>query len=139
MGAGSTETLPDRGSYPRTRAGSPADDPGLGEARVARRLVLHLARQPRLGPDDIAPPTMTQAGMAEALGVTQGAVAKIVIRLSAAGVIRTAREHVQGAPRRLKVYTLTGPGEMLAHELRVRATGIPGTGSSDRGVAPSSA
>ncbi len=91
--------------------------PDLGEARLARRVVLHLAHQPRLGPDDIPPMNFTQAGLAEQIVATQGAVAKITAKLVAAGVLKEERRHVQGWPRRLKVYTLTWKGETLAQQL----------------------
>ncbi|MCI4320438.1 MAG: hypothetical protein L3K23_09995 [Thermoplasmata archaeon] len=94
--------------------------PDLSEARAARRLVLRLARLPRLGPDDTPPPEFTQAGLAANLGITQGAVAKIVARLTAAGALEESSRRVQGNYRRFKVYTLTGMGESLAHELQTK-------------------
>ena len=94
--------------------------PDLSEARAARRLVLRLAHLPRLGPDDTPLPEFTQAGLASSLGITQGAVAKIVARLAAAGALEESHRRVKGNFRRLKVYTLTGMGEMLAHELQAK-------------------
>jgi DNA-binding MarR family transcriptional regulator len=96
--------------------------PDLGEARAARRLVLRLAHLPRLGPDDTPLPEFTQAGLAASLGITQGAVAKIVARLTAAGALDETSRRVQGNYRRFKVYTLTGMGESLAHELEAKMT-----------------
>lgn len=90
----------------------------LGEARLARRLILHLAALPRIGPDDLGQWGHTQPGIAEALMATQGAVAKVVRRLGAAGALEVGRRHVIGEARRLKVYTLTWSGEILAKELR---------------------
>ena len=98
----------------------PPTAPDLGEARLARRLVLYLAQQPHLGPDDIPPMSFTQAGLAERVVATQGAIAKIAARLVAAGILKEERRHVQGWPRRLSVYTLTWRGENLAHELETR-------------------
>lgn len=89
----------------------------LGEARLSRRLILHIAALPRIGPDDLGQWGHTQPGIAEALMVTQGAVAKVVRRLGAAGALEVGRRHVVGEARRLKVYTLTWSGEILAREL----------------------
>jgi|SRR5579863_4859194 DNA-binding MarR family transcriptional regulator len=102
--------------------------PDLGEARAARRLVLRLAHLPRLGPDDTPLPEFTQAGLAASLRITQGAVAKIVARLTAAGALNETSRRVQGNYRRFKVYTLTGMGESLAHELEAKmAARAPGS------------
>lgn len=103
--------------------------PDLSETRLARRLVLHLARLPRLGPDDTATLDFTQPGIAEATLATQGAVAKIVSRLTAAGVLKEERRHVVGWPRRLTVYTLTWKGESLASDLEARLALPPTQGT----------
>lgn len=95
--------------------------PRLNEARLARRILLHLVNQPRLGPDDIPTIAFTQAGLADAIVATQGAVAKITRRLVAAGVLAQERRHVQGEPRRLQVYTLTWKGENLALSLESKS------------------
>ncbi|MCI4351013.1 MAG: MarR family transcriptional regulator [Thermoplasmata archaeon] len=94
--------------------------PDLSAARAARRLVLRLAQLPRLGPDDTPLPEFTQAGLAASLGITQGAVAKIVARLVAAGALEESHRRVSGSFRRRTVYTLNGMGEMLAHELEAK-------------------
>jgi DNA-binding MarR family transcriptional regulator len=97
----------------------------VASVRLSERVIDHLRRQPRTGPYDIAPAGMSQAGMVEALGASQSAVAKVVRRLVASGVLLESREHVQGAPTRLKVYRLTPLGEALARDIRQRRHGEP--------------
>jgi len=77
-----------------------------------------LASLGRLGNDEVARVGFTQRGMAEALEVRQGTLAKVVSRLEAAGVVEVDRRHVSGEPRRLKVYRLTGLGESVAKDIR---------------------
>lgn len=67
---------------------------------------------------------MTQQGLAETLSVTQGALSKVLSRLVAAETVRTDRRHVAGLARRVRVYSLTRDGEMLAREIRDRF-GLP--------------
>jgi len=88
--------------------------------RLSERVIHHLRQQPRTGPYDIAASGMSQSGMVEALGATQSAIAKVVRRLVASGVLLETREHVQGSPTRLKVYRLTPLGEALARDMRTR-------------------
>lgn len=87
-------------------------------ASTAGRVILHLASLGRLGNDEVARVGFTQRGMAEALEVRQGTLAKVVSRLEAAGVVEVDRRHVSGEPRRLKVYRLTGLGESVAKDIR---------------------
>lgn len=94
--------------------------PRLNEARLARRIVLHLAHLPRLTEDDIPTMAYTQAGLADSIVATQGAVSKIAVRLIAAGILKVEKRHVQRSERRLRVYTLTWKGENLALELENR-------------------
>jgi PKD repeat protein len=88
--------------------------------RLSHRIVVHLAGQGTLGPSDVAPLGMTQAGMSAALGVRQNGLTNVLRRLVAAGVVTEELRHVSGQPRRLKVYRLTPRGELLARELRHR-------------------
>jgi DNA-binding transcriptional ArsR family regulator len=98
------------------------DAPGPpGEAlRTSQRLLVHLATQGTLGPYDVAPAGMTQAGIGTAIGVRQNALTNVLRRLADAGLIEADVRHVQGQPRRLKVYRLTPRGQILARELRQR-------------------
>ena len=86
--------------------------------RTSHRIVLHLAVQGRLGPEELATYAFTQGGIASSLGKSQSTVAKSLRRLEGAGVIDTRRGHVIGEPQRLKVYRLTPLGESLAREVR---------------------
>ena len=88
--------------------------------RLSERIVLVLAREGRLGEDTLARATRTQAGLSGALESNQSAVAKVLRRLVAAGLLTEERRHVQGRNQRLKVYALTRRGEQLARELARR-------------------
>jgi len=108
---------------PRPTPVGPRPDPdGLA---TSQRVVLHLARLGRIRPDEVAPPGATQAGMTEALGVRQSSLTKVLARLVAGGALSEGRGHVQGAPRRLKVYRLTALGEAIARDLRRPPPGAP--------------
>jgi len=108
--------------------------------RLSERVIDHLRQQPRTGPYDIAASGMSQAGMVEALGASQSAIAKVARRLVASGVLLETREHVQGSPTRLKVYRLTPLGEALARDIRarrrVRTPAARETGSIPRASGP---
>lgn len=103
---------------PPVRARSAAVSPR--ELRTSQRVILHLSRQPRLAYGDVAPRSITQAGMTEALGVPQPALTKVLGRLVDGGALLATRTHVSGAARRLKVYQLTAHGEAIARDLRRR-------------------
>ncbi len=55
--------------------------------------------------------------MVETFSVPQGALANVLRRLEAGGLLVASREHVAGGSRRVKVYALTPAGERLAREL----------------------
>ena len=103
-----------------------SSDPGdLGEGpydptKTSYRILLHIARQGRYGPQEIAPKSLSQAGMVEALGVTQGAIVGVLQRFVAGGVLTVSREHARGVDRRVKVYRLTPYGESVVDEIRRR-------------------
>ncbi|MCI4356171.1 MAG: hypothetical protein L3K18_03365 [Thermoplasmata archaeon] len=88
--------------------------------RTSERLLIHVARQGVLGPEEVAPRPLCQAGMIEALGVSQGALTGVLRRLVAGQVLRESREHVRGIDRRVKVYRLTPAGERLVRQIRSR-------------------
>jgi DNA-binding MarR family transcriptional regulator len=90
---------------------------GIG---LAARVILHLARLGRLGPDDLAKVGSTQQGIAAALQVSQGSLVRVLQRLVAGEMVSVERRHVARISRRLKVYTLTGRGESAARDLRHR-------------------
>jgi DNA-binding MarR family transcriptional regulator len=89
--------------------------------RLSHRVVLHIAQQGFLPPNEVAPLGLSQTGMVADLGATQSSLTKVLQRLEAAGVLTVGRAHVRGQPRRLKVYRLTPLGESLARELRSQA------------------
>lgn len=94
--------------------------PVSADADTAGRVIVHLASLGRLGNDEVARIGHTQRGMTEALGIRQGTLAKVLSRLESAEVVEVDRRHVQGEPRRLKVYRLTALGESVARDLRHR-------------------
>ena len=85
--------------------------------RLSSRILLHLLLLPPYSPGETSPRSRSQGGMVEALDVPQGAVANVLRRLVAAGLLVEGREHVHGGTRRVKVYRLTGAGEELARDL----------------------
>lgn len=113
----SPETMATRRSGARTPStgGVPSDT-----LRLSLRLVVHIASQGALGAHDIAPPGLTQAGMAEALGAKQNSIATLLKRLELAGLVVSDVRHVRGGARRMKVYRLTPRGEALARDVRSR-------------------
>ena len=101
---------------PATVASNPSVNGG--QLRISRRVLFHIASVGRVSTDEVAPRSLSQAGMVESLGINQGALTGVLRRFVAAGVLEVRREHVRGAERRLKVYRLTSSGERLVQELR---------------------
>jgi DNA-binding PadR family transcriptional regulator len=111
-------TTPPIGIRPlRTRA---PRAPGEEPRRWSRDVVAYLGTLPTLGPDDIATIDWTQKGMSDRLGTGQNQISNVLRRLVGSGIVIEQLEHVQGQPRRLKVYRLTMRGETLAREVRRR-------------------
>ncbi|MFI5414459.1 MAG: winged helix DNA-binding protein [Candidatus Lutacidiplasmatales archaeon] len=110
--------------------GPTEDAPPEERLRTSQRVILHVMAQGRLAPGEVAPFGLSQAGLCEALDLTQSSLAKTLGRLVAAGVLTVGRRHVEHQDRRLKVYELTPLGESLARDLRrrtVRASLAPPT------------
>jgi DNA-binding MarR family transcriptional regulator len=103
--------------------------------RTSQRVILHILGQGRVGPNELAPVGLSQAGIGDALGVRQSSVAKALARLVAAGVLMVSRRHVEHQVRRLKVYELTPLGEALARDLR-RRTVRPASPDRTRDTGP---
>jgi hypothetical protein len=113
---------------PRPAAAPPGSDASEASAEsrtLADRILVHLHRQGRLGPDELAPTSVTQAGLADVLGRPQSAFARTLQRLESTGLVSTEVRHVRGASRRLKVYRLTPTGEAKALEVRRRSGSDP--------------
>lgn len=89
-----------------------------GQVRISQRVLFHIAAQGRIGPDEVAPRALCQAGIGEALAVSQGALTGVLRRLVAAGILEEKRQHARGTDRRVKVYRLTPSGQQLYRELR---------------------
>lgn len=99
-------------------ASSPKPVPAAEPRRWSRDLVAYLGSLPTLGPDDIPTLAWTQKGMSDRLGTGQNQVSNVLRRLVGAGLVVEELQHVQGQPRRLKVYRLSLRGEALAREMR---------------------
>lgn len=93
------------------------------EVRLALRIVLHLAQTGPLQSGDVALQESTQRGIASQLGVTQGAISKVLKRLVAAGVVRSERHHVRGERRRMRAHSLTVRGAEIARRYWERFSG----------------
>lgn len=119
----------DRSARPPAR-----DSRRSGTLRISQRVVLHLARQPRLVYGDVAPFDLTQAGISRALATSQPTLARVLQRLLDGDAILEMRTHVAGQSQRLKVYQLTALGESIARDLRNRTR--PSGSAGARGVAP---
>jgi DNA-binding MarR family transcriptional regulator len=117
-----TESLPRSAAAvdPASRPKPASDSKAAGYLRTSQRVILHLAHQPRLAHGDVAPPAVTQAGMAHSLSVAQPALARVLARLVDGDAVLVMRTHVTGEARRLKVYQLTVHGEAIARDLRTR-------------------
>ena len=103
-------------------------EPPVAQRRqLSRSVLLHVGGQGRLGSDEVAPPGLTQAGMAQALGVSQNSLTNVLRRFVAAGVLTQDVRHVRGQPRRLRVYRLTVRGEALYQDVRRRRTSLDET------------
>lgn len=101
----------------------PPSTPAAPQRRWSSELVAYLGGLPTLGPDDIPTLDWTQKGMSDRLGTGQNQVSNVLRRLVSAGLVIEELQHVQGQPRRLKVYRLTMRGEGLARELRRNRAG----------------
>lgn len=89
----------------------------IASRRLSERLLVHLYWHGRPGPGGIASAEASQAGMARRLDARQNTLSKALQRLLAAGLVRADLEHVPGASRRVKTYSLTPRGEALARRL----------------------
>jgi hypothetical protein len=127
--------LPETGA-----SGAPAERPGpagvgasLDESRrLSERILIHLLWYGRRGDEGAARFEASQQGMARALGSGQNTISKALSRLIDAGAVRVEVQHVPGAPRRVKTYSLTSRGEAVARSL------TRGPGDTRRGPGGSS-
>jgi DNA-binding MarR family transcriptional regulator len=86
--------------------------------RISARLLLHIDRQPRFVRAELVPESLTQAGMAKALGTSQAGVSNALRRLLRGKAIRVERSPVRHRLKRLKVYQLTAQGEAIVQHIR---------------------
>jgi DNA-binding MarR family transcriptional regulator len=98
------------------------------DLRMYARLLLHIARQGRYDPQETVSPGLTQAGIAQGIGATQGAISRALERLTSGGLVRRYRTHVPGRIRRILTYQLTEDGHALVERIRAEissGTGLP--------------
>jgi PKD repeat protein/DNA-binding transcriptional ArsR family regulator len=108
------------GGTAASRAPSGPSGPGAAlddSRRLSERLLIHLLWYGRPGAEGIARAEASQQGMARALGSGQNTISKALSRLRDAGAVRVELQHVPGAPRRVKTYSLTPRGEAVARSL----------------------
>lgn len=103
---------------------APTEVPRAGlaaERQLALRLIRYLATHPSALGDGSDPlRAHTQGALAAELGVTRGAVSKVLRRLDAAGIVASESAHVPGSGRRMRVYRLTSRGERIGRALDQR-------------------
>jgi DNA-binding MarR family transcriptional regulator len=109
----------------------PSRMPSRSRVRLTQRVLLHIGAQGRIGPDEIGTFGLTQAGMADALGVGQNTLTNVLRRLVAAGVLTQDVRHVSGRPRRLRIYSFTARGEALYRDVRRHRPPSEGTRNSE--------
>ncbi len=88
------------------------------EYRLGARILLHLARLPRISTGETSPEALTQSGIANWLGTSRTAVTQALQSLEDGGAVRGLRGHVQNRRRRVKVYQLTPEGESLVRHIQ---------------------
>ena len=88
---------------------------------IGERIVVHLFQYARNQDAFVCPVEMSQAGIADSLGISRAHAAIELKRQMDAGRVVTRVAHVMGAPTRRKVYTLTPKGFLIADSVRARA------------------
>jgi DNA-binding MarR family transcriptional regulator len=88
-------------------------EPSQVEYRLFARVLLWLSRQPRIGPMETAPESLTQAAMASGLATSRSNISYALQRLVDGGGVEVRRSHVIGRRQRVKIYQLTPQGEAL--------------------------
>ena len=106
-----------RGTIRMVEGVVPDLEPTRQELQISARLLLHLSRQPRFASGETAPESLTQSGMATALGTSQASVSNSLNRLVDGGAVRVERSHVRRKFARLKVYQLTEHGHALVEQI----------------------
>jgi DNA-binding MarR family transcriptional regulator len=100
-------------------------DEGAGEpVRLSQRILIHLAREGAGAPEGTVSHSLCQQGIAESLGITQGAMAGVLRRLVVGGAVVCERAHVEGHDRRLNVYRLAPRGQEIVRRLLKEYPGV---------------
>ncbi|HZY92215.1 MAG TPA: PKD domain-containing protein [Thermoplasmata archaeon] len=129
-GAPTTIPPPGVGMSPITPRASMAtelelpSEPPRSPREVSHELLVYLLQLGAIGPEDVPDRRRTQAGLSEALGLSQSTVSSLLRRLRAARAVAVETRHVQGANRRLRVYVLTPRGDQVARSLRTRGVRV---------------
>ena len=90
---------------------------------LAKQILIYLAQQPDMGPNQLGPRAATQEGIANHLGRPQNAFAKSLQRLIKNGLVVGESRNVEGSFRRRHVYSLTPLGYTMAQEIARRKQG----------------
>jgi DNA-binding MarR family transcriptional regulator len=110
-----TAPWPDLAAPPPVASAS--ESIGPEPVRLSQRVLFHLAREGAGPPEGTVRHQLCQQGIAEALGVPQGAVSSVLRRLVAGGALVSGKAHVEGHDRRLKVYWFTPRGHEIVRRL----------------------
>ena len=106
-------------SSPEEMADATSSRAGVEDTQsLSERILVHLYWYGRTTLDGVAREDASQAGMARRLGVGQNSLSKALRRLVDAGALKVELQHVPGASRRLKTYSLTARGEAVARRIR---------------------
>jgi DNA-binding PadR family transcriptional regulator len=119
--SGAGEEAPATGTEELPSEGRAADvQPSLEELRISARILLYISRQPRFAAEELFPESLTQGGIAKALGTSVGAASNALRRLVYGGLVEVRQSHVRRMMRRLKVYQLTERGEEAVRHFHKR-------------------
>lgn len=91
---------------------------------IGERIIVHLFQYIRRQDAFVCPGGMSQAGIANTLGITRAHAAIELRRQMDAGRVTVRIAHVTGMPTRRKVYALTPRGAGVAHSVRGRVLSL---------------
>lgn len=103
---------------------------------VGERVLVHLLGYIRFADRKIAPPAVTQQGIAEALSVRRSHVTVALQGLAGRGLVDVQTARIQDAARRKKAYFLTPAGYARAMETKARVESLTYMAGTLTGVGP---
>lgn len=91
---------------------------GNGKLSASSKILVHLLRFTGFADDAVAPPDITQKGIAAAAGITLTHISRVLKGEISKGLVSEKKAHVDGMDRRVKVYFLTREGMEKAKEIK---------------------